>query len=50
MGDNWIEISAKNGDHITGKIKAEDTYLSAFPYLATPIPGSPNGVNGVALN
>jgi hypothetical protein len=31
----------------TGKIKLADTYLPVFPYLNTPIPGSPNGVNGV---
>ncbi|GLQ45955.1 hypothetical protein GCM10007862_10060 [Dyella lipolytica] len=27
-----------------------DTYLPQFPYLMTPLPGSPNGVNGVAAN
>ena len=32
--------------HVTGRIKAGDTYLSVFPYLNTPIPGSPNGANG----
>jgi hypothetical protein len=26
-----------------GAVKATDTYLSGFPYLNTPIPGSPNG-------
>lgn len=30
--------------HVTGAIAADDTYLDAFPYLATPIPGSPNGI------
>ena len=35
---------------VTGAIKAGDTYLPGFPYLETPIPGSPNGVNGVAKN
>jgi hypothetical protein len=34
--------------HVTGEIKAEDTYLAVFPYLNTPLPGSPNGQNGVA--
>lgn len=32
--------------HVTGRIKAGDTYLPSFPYLNTPIPGSPNGANG----
>ena len=27
----------------TGAISAGDTYLNVFPYLLTPIPGSPNG-------
>jgi hypothetical protein len=30
--------------HVTGTIKATDTYLTTFPYLNTPIAGSPNGV------
>jgi len=34
--------------HVTGEIKAADTYLPIFPYLNTPLPGSPNGLNGVA--
>jgi hypothetical protein len=34
--------------HVTGEIKAGDTYLAVFPYLNTPLPGSPNGLNGVA--
>jgi hypothetical protein len=29
--------------HLGGAVKATDTYLSGFPYLNTPIPGSPNG-------
>ena len=33
--------------HVTGAIKATDTYLAVFPYLNTPIPGSPNGANGL---
>jgi hypothetical protein len=35
-------------EHVTGEIKAGDTYLGVFPYLNTPLPGSPNGLNGVA--
>jgi len=35
---------------VTGQINAADTYLDSFPYLNTPIPGSPNGVNGIAKN
>jgi Domain of unknown function (DUF4331) len=34
-------------EHVTGQIKAGDTYLPVFPYLNTPLPGSPNGLNGV---
>ena len=30
--------------HVTGAIAASDTYLDAFPYLASPFPGSPNGI------
>jgi len=30
-----------------GAVKATDTYLPAFPYLNTPIPGSPNSANGL---
>jgi hypothetical protein len=33
---------------VGGAIRAIDTYLSAFPYLATPIHGSPNGSNGIS--
>jgi len=33
--------------YLGGAIKATDTYLSVFPYLNTPIPGSPNGPNGL---
>ena len=29
--------------HVTGQINPEDTYLDAFPYLYSPIPGSPQG-------
>jgi Domain of unknown function (DUF4331) len=34
-------------EHVTGEIKTGDTYLAVFPYLNTPLPGSPNGLNGV---
>lgn len=33
--------------HVTGNVKATDTYLAVFPYLNTPIAGSPNTVNGL---
>ena len=29
--------------HVSGQINPEDTYLAEFPYLFTPIPGSPQG-------
>lgn len=29
--------------HVTGKINPDDIYLSAFPYLDSPLPGSPQG-------
>jgi len=32
---------------VTGYIKAGDTYLTTFPYLNLPIPGSPNSANGL---
>jgi hypothetical protein len=35
---------------VTGQINPADTYLDTFPYLNTPIPGSPNGENGIAVN
>jgi hypothetical protein len=35
-------------EQITGAINAGDTYLAVFPYLNTPIPGSPNGPNGIS--
>ncbi len=35
---------------VSGQINPADTYLDAFPYLNTPIPGSPNGVNGITKN
>ena len=34
--------------HVAGAINPADTYLDAFPYLNTPLPGSPNGPNGVS--
>ena len=30
--------------HVSGAISPGDTYLSVFPYLLTPLPGSPNGI------
>jgi hypothetical protein len=30
--------------HVSGAISPGDTYLGEFPYLLTPLPGSPNGV------
>jgi len=30
---------------VAGAVNPKDTYLPAFPYLNTPIPGSPNGLN-----
>ena len=35
---------------VTGDEYANDTYLDDFPYLETPLPGSPNGSNGVPSN
>ena len=32
---------------VTGQIDPTDTYLDTFPYLNTPLPGSPNGANGI---
>ena len=32
---------------VTGAVKETDTYLTVFPYLNTPIPGSPNSANGL---
>jgi hypothetical protein len=29
--------------HVSGQINPEDTYLAEFPYLYSPIPGSPQG-------
>jgi hypothetical protein len=34
--------------HLAGAINPADTYLDVFPYLNTPLPGSPNGPNGVS--
>ncbi|MGH8208713.1 MAG: DUF4331 domain-containing protein, partial [Steroidobacteraceae bacterium] len=31
----------------TSQINPADTYLDTFPYLFTPLPGSPNGMNGI---
>lgn len=35
---------------VTGDENANDTYLDHFPYLETPLPGSPNGMNGESPN
>ncbi|MGH8282911.1 MAG: hypothetical protein ACRESE_03605, partial [Gammaproteobacteria bacterium] len=35
---------------VTGDEYANDTYLATFPYLETPLPGSPNGSNGTPGN
>ncbi|MGH8271113.1 MAG: DUF4331 domain-containing protein [Gammaproteobacteria bacterium] len=35
---------------VTGDENANDTYLDHFPYLLPPLPGSPNGKNGVPAN
>ncbi|MGN2252820.1 DUF4331 domain-containing protein [Frateuria sp. GZRe12] len=35
---------------VTGDENAADTYLDHFPYLMPPLPGSPNGSNGVDPN
>ena len=32
-------------EHVSGAINPADTYLDVFPYLLTPIPGSPNGAS-----
>ncbi|MEO6968664.1 MAG: DUF4331 domain-containing protein [Rhodanobacteraceae bacterium] len=32
---------------VTGDENADDTYLASFPYLEAPLPGSPNGSNGL---
>jgi Domain of unknown function (DUF4331) len=32
---------------VSGAVKPTDTYLAVFPYLNTPIAGSPNTVNGL---
>ncbi len=35
---------------VTGDENTNDTYLDRFPYLETPLPGSPNGKNGITAN
>lgn len=37
-------------ENVAGEEYPADTYLAWFPYLMTPLPGSPNGVNGVPAN
>jgi hypothetical protein len=32
---------------VSGRVNAADTYLGTFPYLATPLPGSPNALAGM---
>jgi len=46
------ESAGPDASHLTvaGAINPEDTYLDAFPYLNTPLPGSPNGPNGIVVN
>ena len=34
-------------ERVTGDEYANDTYLDHFPYFLTPLPGSPNGKNGL---
>jgi len=43
------EAAGPDASHVTlgGAVNAGDTYLDTFPYLNTPLPGSPNGPNGV---
>ena len=43
------EAAGPDASHLTvaGAINPEDTYLDTFPYLNTPLPGSPNGPNGI---
>jgi hypothetical protein len=44
------EAAGPDASHLTvgGAVNAADTYLDVFPYLNTPLPGSPNGPNGIA--
>ena len=43
------EAAGPDASHLTlgGAVNPGDTYLDSFPYLNTPLPGSPNGPNGV---
>src|ERR1700733_1947083 len=43
------EAAGPDASHLTvaGAINPSDTYLNTFPYLNTPLPGSPNGPNGI---
>lgn len=34
--------------HLGGAINPADTYMDTFPFLENPLPGSPNGPNGVS--
>jgi hypothetical protein len=44
------EAAGPDASHLTvaGAINPADTYLDTFPYLNTPLPGSPNGPNGIS--
>jgi hypothetical protein len=46
------EAAGPDVSHLTvgGQSVATDTYMDMFPYLNTPLPGSPNGLNGVVIN
>ena len=43
------EAAGPDASHLTlgGAINPADTYLDTFPYLNNPLPGSPNGPNGI---
>ncbi len=44
-----VEAAGPDAAHLrtAGSEDPSDTFLSAFPYLSTPLPGSPNGPNGI---
>jgi hypothetical protein len=43
------EAAGPDASHlaVSGAINSGDTYLPGFPYLNNPVPGSPNGPNGI---